>query len=71
MPAEKKFLTMITLSTRISNEVLIMSIEYIKNEVMYYCGLKVSTQEAKEIKAFAEDCPGASLGEIISDYYGC
>lgn len=48
-----------------------MSIEHIKNEVMYYYGLKVSTQEAEEIKAFAEDCPGASLDEIISDYYGC
>lgn len=48
-----------------------MSIEYIKNEVLYYCGMKASTQEAKEIKAFAEDCPGASLDEIISDYYGC
>jgi hypothetical protein len=48
-----------------------MSIEMIKNEVMYYCGMKVSTREAEEIKAFAEDCPGASLDEIISDYYGC
>ena len=43
----------------------------IKNEVLYYTGMKVSTQEASEIKAFAEDCPGASLSEIISDYYGC
>ena len=48
-----------------------MSIEFIKNEVMYYTGLKVSTQEAQEIKAFAEDCHGASLDEIIADYYGC
>ena len=48
-----------------------MSIEQIKNEVLYYCGMKVSTREAAEIKAFAEDCPGASLDEIISDYYGC
>lgn len=71
MPAEKKFLTMIMSSTRISNEVLIMSIELIKNEVLYYTGLKASNQEAEEIKAFAEDCPGASLDEIISDYYGC
>lgn len=48
-----------------------MSIEHIKNEVLYYTGMKASTQEAQEIKAFAEDCPGASLGEIISDYYNC
>jgi hypothetical protein len=48
-----------------------MSIEMIKNEVYYYCGMKVTNQEAQEIKAFAEDCPGASLGEIISDYYSC
>ena len=48
-----------------------MSIEHIKNEVLYYTGMKASNQEAREIKAFAEDCPGASLGEIISDYYGC
>ena len=48
-----------------------MSIEFIKSEVLYYCGKKVSNQEAEEIKAFAEDCPGASLSEIISDYYGC
>jgi hypothetical protein len=46
-----------------------MSIEMIKNEVLYYCGLKISNQEAEEIKAFVEDCPGASLDEIISDYY--
>lgn len=48
-----------------------MSIEMIKNEVYYYCGMKATNQEAREIKAFAEDCPGASLDEIISDYYGC
>jgi hypothetical protein len=46
-----------------------MSIEFIKNEVLYYTGMKVSTREAKEIQAFVEDCPGASLDEIISDYY--
>lgn len=46
-----------------------MSIEQIKNEVLYYCGMKVSTREAAEIKAFAEDCPAASLDEIIADYY--
>ena len=48
-----------------------MSIEQIKKEVLYYTGMKASNQEAQEIKAFAEDCPGASLDEIISDYYGC
>lgn len=48
-----------------------MSIEMIKKEVLYCTGKKVSNQEAEEIKAFAEDCPGASLSEIISDYYSC
>ena len=48
-----------------------MSIEHIKNEILYYTGLKATNQEAQEIKAFAEDCPGSSLDEIISDYYGC
>ena len=48
-----------------------MSIEMIKNEIYYYTGMKASTQEAQEIKAFVEDCPGASMDEIISDYYGC
>ena len=48
-----------------------MSIEQIKNEVLYYTGMRVSSQEAQEIKTFAEDYPGASLDEIISDYYGC
>ena len=48
-----------------------MSIEMIKNEVYYYCGMKVTNREAQEIKAFAEDCPGASLDEIIADYYNC
>lgn len=48
-----------------------MSIEMIKKEVLYYTGKKMSNQEAEEIQAFAEDCPGASLSEIISDYYGC
>lgn len=46
-----------------------MTIEYIKNEVLYYCGLKATTQEAEEIKAFAEDYPNASLSEVISDYF--
>lgn len=48
-----------------------MSIEMIKSEVLYYTGMEATNQEAQEIKAFAEDCPGASLDEIISDYYGC
>ena len=48
-----------------------MSIEMIKTEVLYYTGLKATNKEAQEIKAFAEDCPGSSLDEIISDYYGC
>ena len=48
-----------------------MSIEMIKTEVLYYTGMQATNREAQEIKAFAEDCPGASLDEIISDYYGC
>ena len=48
-----------------------MSIEHIKNEVLYHIGMKATNQEAQEIKAFAEDYPGASLDEIILDYYGC
>lgn len=48
-----------------------MSIEQIKKEVLYYRGKKATTAEAEEILAFAEDCPGASLDEIITDYYSC
>jgi hypothetical protein len=48
-----------------------MSIEQIKKEVYYYCGQSISDAEAEEILAFAEDCPGASLSEIVSDYYNC
>ena len=48
-----------------------MTIEQIKKEVKYYHGKAATTQEAEEIQAFMEDCPGASLDEIISDYYSC
>lgn len=48
-----------------------MTIEQIKNEVYYYSGRYCSDEEAGEILAFAEDCTGASLSEIISDYYNC
>lgn len=48
-----------------------MSIEQIKKEVLYYRGKRATTAEAEEILAFAEDCPGASLDEIIADYYSC
>lgn len=48
-----------------------MSIENIKREVFYYCNKKITDSEAEEILAFAEDCPGASLSEIVSDYYSC
>ncbi len=45
--------------------------EQIKKEIFYYCGKKATDSEAEEILAFAEDCPGASLSEIIADYYSC
>lgn len=48
-----------------------MTIEQIKKEVYYYLGRKATDEEAEEILAYAEDCPGTSLDEIISDYYDC
>jgi hypothetical protein len=48
-----------------------MSIEMIKKEVYYYRGKLPTEQEAEEILDFVHDCPGASIGEIISDYYNC
>ena len=45
--------------------------QIIKNEVLYYLGRYCSDEEAGEILAVAEACPGASLSEIISDYYNC
>ena len=48
-----------------------MSIEQIKTEIMCRYGLKATNGEAGDIKAFAEECPWASLTDIISDYYGC
>ena len=48
-----------------------MTIEQIKREAYYYRGKTPADAEAEEILAFAEDCPGASLDEIISDYYSC
>ena len=48
-----------------------MSIEMIKKEVYYYCGRSISDDEAEEILAFAKDCPGAALNEIVEDYYNC
>lgn len=48
-----------------------MSIEQVKKEVLYYNGRNITDDEAEEILALIEDCPGASLSEIISDYYNC
>jgi hypothetical protein len=47
------------------------TIDEIKREVMYYLRRKATTEEAEEILDFYENNPGASLDEIISDYYGC
>lgn len=48
-----------------------MTAEMIKKEVYYYCGKSITNNEAEEILAFAEDCPGASLSELVEDYYNC
>ena len=48
-----------------------MNIEQLKGEIYYYTGRKVSTEEAEEVLAFADDNPEASLDEIIADYYSC
>lgn len=48
-----------------------MTIEEIKDEVLYYLRRRATNEEAEEILDFAEDNPNASLDEIISDYYGC
>ena len=48
-----------------------MSIELIKTRAMQRYGLKATNREAGEIKALAEECPWASLDEIMSEYYGC
>ncbi len=48
-----------------------MSLTQIKNEVYYYSGQYCSDEDAEEILGFLEDCPGASLDEIISEYFNC
>ena len=48
-----------------------MTVEQIKKEVYYYIGKKISDDEALEIMYFVEDCPGASLDEIVSEYFSC
>lgn len=46
-----------------------MSVEQIKKEAYYYLGRDITEAEAEEILAFTEDCPSASLDEILSDYF--
>lgn len=57
--------------TKVERRFINMSIEMIKKEVYYYCGRSISDDEAEEILAFAKDCPGAALNEIVEDYYNC
>jgi hypothetical protein len=48
-----------------------MSIKQIKEEVLYYLRRRATDEEAEEILDFVKENPSASLGEIISEYYGC
>ena len=48
-----------------------MTIKEIKEEIFYYIGERATDEEAEEILGFVEDNPGASLDEIVSEYYGC
>lgn len=48
-----------------------MTIKQIKDEVRYYLNRKATDEEAEEILGYVEDNTGASLDEIIADYYGC
>lgn len=45
-------------------------IEQIKKEIYYYTGKRVTDDEALEILDFQKENPGASLDEILNDYYG-
>ena len=45
-------------------------IEKIKKEVYYYNGRQITDDEALEILEFKNENPGASLDEILNDYYG-
>ena len=47
-----------------------MSLKEIKTEIEYYTGNTPTEAEVEEI-AFYYNAGGASLDEIISDYYGC
>ena len=48
-----------------------MSLKEIKSEIEYYTGKKPTAQEVQEIAIYYNNSCGASLDEIISDYYGC
>lgn len=63
--------TAVGITTKVDWRFINMSIEQVKKEVLYYNGRNITDDEAEEILAFVEDCPGASLSEIISDYYSC
>ena len=48
-----------------------MTVAEVKREVMYYTGRSCTTAEAEEILTYYEMNKGASLDEIISEYFGC
>ena len=48
-----------------------MSIREIKEEIYYYADRKATDEEAQEIAMYYNNSCGASLDEIISDYYNC
>lgn len=64
-------MTVVGITTKVDWRFINMSTEQVKKEVLYYNGRNITDDEAEEILAFIEDCPGVSLSEIISDYYNC
>ena len=48
-----------------------MSIETIKKEAYYYLGKHITDDEAAEVADFVSQNPGASLCEILADYFSC
>ena len=46
-------------------------IRTIKDEAEYMLGYEIADDEAKEIQWFTDYNKGASLEEIIQDYYAC
>ena len=48
-----------------------MSLKEIKTEIEYYAGRTPTDEEAQEIAMYYNNSCGASLDEIISDYYNC